>query len=63
MNCPPVLSIQAAKPSFKIILLEPLPRWENLPPEQRRELVMTLATMLVKQLSVQRPAREKAAHE
>ena len=27
-----------------------LPRWEQIPPEYQREVVMTLATMLIKRL-------------
>lgn len=35
-----------------------LPRWEHLPVEQKRELVMTLATLLSKQWSLRHLPQE-----
>ena len=42
-----------------IIRSDPLPRWEQLPPERQRELVMLLATLLLKRLPSQ-PRWEEA---
>lgn len=41
----------------------PLPRWEDLPGERQRELIMTLAAILVKRLATQRQSRPEVPHE
>jgi hypothetical protein len=40
-----------------------LPQWEQLRPEYQRELVMTLAAMLVKELPVHRVGQREASDE
>jgi hypothetical protein len=40
-----------------------LPRWEQLPPEYQREVVMTLATMLIKRLSPPQPGPKEGRDE
>ena len=38
-----------------------LPPWDHLPPERRRELTATLATLILNRLA--RPRREEGRHE
>jgi len=40
-----------------------LPRWEHLPPERKRELIMTLTTILVKRLAGLHDPPEEASRE
>jgi hypothetical protein len=40
-----------------------LPRWEQIPPEYQREVVMTLATMLIKRLSLPQPGSKEGRDE
>ena len=40
-----------------------LPRWEQLPAERQRELVLTLATMLLKRLPAPRLTAAEVRHE
>lgn len=63
MNRASVLAIRPEKPSLQLTPSDPLPRWEHLPPERQRELVMTLAAMLIKRLPVRHPGCKGVAHE
>jgi hypothetical protein len=40
-----------------------LPNWEQLPAARQRELVLTLASLLVKRLPSQRPTPPEVRHE
>ncbi len=44
------LTNRSGTPQAQIVRSDPLPRWEQLPPEQQRELVRLLATLLIKRL-------------
>jgi hypothetical protein len=52
---------EAARPP--LIRSDPLPRWEQLPPERQRELVLLLATLLLKRLPGSVQSREVVADE
>jgi hypothetical protein len=52
---------EAAGPPM--IRSDPLPRWEQLPPERQRELVLLLVTLLLKQLPGPAHSREVVADE
>lgn len=41
----------------------PLPRWEQLPTERQRELILTLAALVVKRLPAPLPVPKEAKHE
>jgi hypothetical protein len=45
---------------MQIIRSDPLPQWEDLSPEQQRELVLLLATLLLKRLAGHTQSREVA---
>ena len=51
---------QSGTPQMQIIRSDPLPQWEDLPPEQQRELVLLLATLLLKRLAGHTQSREVA---
>lgn len=56
MNTIPPPAIRPEKNTVLPLLNTVLPGWEQLPPERQRELVMSLAAMVVKQLdTVQLP--------
>ena len=40
-----------------------LPCWEQLPPERQRELILTLAAIVVKRLPGQMPSQPEVEHE
>jgi hypothetical protein len=52
---------EAARPA--IIRSDPLPRWEQLSQERQRELVLLLATLLLKRLPGPAQNREAVADE
>ena len=52
---------EAARPP--IIRSDPLPRWEQLPPERQRDLVLLLATLLLKRLPGPAQSQEAVANE
>lgn len=52
---------EAARPA--IIRSDPLPRWEQLSPERQRELVLLLATLLLKRLPGPVQSQEAVANE
>ena len=51
MAQPLALSSQSGISPVQIVRSDPLPQWEELPPEQQRELVLLLATLLLKRLA------------
>lgn len=53
----------SGKANFRIVWTDPLPSWEQLSPTRQHELVMILATMLSKQLSIQGQARKGRSDE
>jgi hypothetical protein len=64
MKNPPVAAPQSEAPNRQqLIVPPPLPRWKDLPVEYQRELLMTLAAMLVKQLTARRPTQQGRRHE
>jgi len=56
------LTSWSGTPQVQIVRSDPLPKWEEVPPEQRRELVLLLATLLLKRLAG-RTASEEAARD
>lgn len=64
MKYPPVAAPQSEVPKRQqLVVPPPLPRWEDLPAECQRELLMTLAAMLVKQLTARRLTQKGRSHE
>jgi hypothetical protein len=55
------LTNPSGKPQTQIVRSDPLPRWEQLPLERQRELVMLLATLLLKRLPSQELTREEVS--
>ena len=56
------LTSWSGTPQVQIVRSDPLPKWEEVPPEQRREPVLLLATLLLKRLAG-RTASEEAARD
>jgi hypothetical protein len=46
-----------------LIRSDPLPWWEQLSPERQRELVMLLATLVLKRLPGQNQSQEVGSHD
>jgi hypothetical protein len=63
MLTPSNLTHPSGSPQAQIVRSDPLPRWEQLPLEQQRELVMLLATLLVKRLPGHPLTREAVSDE
>jgi hypothetical protein len=53
MHTPSVPTSPSRTPPLQIVGSDPLPRWEDLPLEQQRELVMILARLVIKRLPSQ----------
>ncbi len=54
---------RSGTPQAQIVRSDPLPQWEQLPPERQRELVMLLATLLLKRLPSQELTREEVSDD
>ena len=63
MNSPTIMTDRPKKPDCQQAIANLFPNQEQLPAEQRRELIMTLATIIVKQLSVPSVTYEEMIHE
>jgi len=64
MKHPPVQASQPQTiPSISLLVPKPAFQWEQLPPEQQHELIMTLTAILVKQILSQSEGPNEAAHE
>jgi hypothetical protein len=48
---------------LRLIRSDPLPRWEQLSPERQRELVMLLATLVLKRLPGPGQSQEVESHD
>jgi hypothetical protein len=57
------LTNPSGNPQIEIVRSDPLPQWEHLPPERQRELVLVLATLLVKRLPEQTWSRKEVQDE
>ncbi len=57
------LTSRPGPPQVKIVRSDPLPQWKQLPPERQRELVMLLATLLLKRLPSQELTREEVSDD
>ncbi len=51
MNGSPI-SPQSSKSNYQSSMINALPQWEQLPMEHQQEMVLTLAAMLTRQLTV-----------
>jgi hypothetical protein len=59
----PISATRPEKVKDQPQVLNSLPRWEQIPPEYQREVVMTLATILIKRLANSHHRAEEESDE
>ena len=52
------LTKRSGRPQVQIVQSDPYPRWEQLPLERQRELVLLLASLLLRRLAGQGLSKE-----